>query len=332
MKELIKGYIKPCIKILSFVLAFFILLECLSVTYFSKARASQYNNKYSETMSFFNEPANTLQIVGIGNSDLYSGFCSPELWHDYGYVSTSIGSPRQTPQQCLDLLKEVYSNQKPRLVFIECDMLYDKPPEDVDIKKDERDIDVFFDYLSPDSFEEGVKNVFSIFTFHDRWKNKKGVKFANKNHGYKFSNKVVPFKIHEGFMKKTDESEQIVKIHRNNLKAMINYCRKNGSDVVLMTLPSPSSWSYERHNAVAEFADMNNLDFIDFNLLLDEININYAKDFRDKGNHLNYHGAKKVTAYLGEYISKNYEIEDMRKNKDYGYWHKSYRQFKGQLV
>lgn len=329
---MIKGYIKPVLKILSFLIAFVILLEVFSVTYFSKAMASEYNNKYSETMSFFNEPENSIQIIAIGNSDLYSGYCPSEVWAQNGYTSTAIGSPRQSPRQSFELLKEALSKQDAKVVIIETDMLYDENPAESNIESKENSIDVVFDYLKPESFEEGIKNELSIFMFHDRWKNKKVVNIGSKNHGYKFSDNVVPVVVSDKYMTPTDKKEEIKKVHKNDTNSMISHCKENGIDVILITLPSPSSWNYERHNATQELADENGVAYIDFNTKIDELKIDMNKDFRDKGNHLNYYGAEKVSRYLGNYVAENYEIEDLSKTDDYAYWHDSYAEFRKQFV
>lgn len=335
MKETIKGYIKPCIKILSFLIAFVVLLQVLSLTYFSKAAASEYNNKYSETMSFYNEPSNSLQIVAIGNSDLYSGFCPSVIWEQNGYTSTAIGAPRQTPSQSFDLLREALDKQNAKVVIVECDMLYDKNPDESNIESNiesnQNSIDVVFDYLKPESFEEGINNELPIFMFHDRWKNKKIISKSNINHGYKYSNKIIPFLVSDAFMKPTEKAESISKVYKNNLKSLVSFCSKKDAKVILTTFPSPSSWNYERHNAVQQLADEIEAPFIDFNLLIDEIGIDFNKDFRDKGNHLNYYGAKKVSQYLGNFIENNYQLDNLRENKKYNYWHDNHRQFKKQL-
>ena len=332
MKDVIKGYIKPSIRVLAFLITFVILLEVLSVTYFSKAKASEFTNKYSETMSFFNEPADTLQVIAIGNSDLYSGFCPSVMWKQNGFTSTAIGSPRQTPNQSFGLLREVLSNQKPKVVIIECDMLYDTNPEESNIESNGNSLDVVFDYLKPESFEEGINNELPIFMFHDRWKNKKTISTANKNHGYKFSDKVIPVLVNENYMKPTDKQEKISKIYESDIETIIDYCASNGINVILTTFASPSSWTYERHNAVENLAKNNDVAYVDFNMLFDEIELDLSKDFRDKGNHLNYYGARKTTEYLGNYIAENYELEDLRENKDFEFWNHSVKQFEEQLI
>ena len=43
-------------------------------------------------------------------------------------------------------------------------------------------------------------------------------------------------------------------------------------------------------------------------------------DSRDGGNHLNYSGAKKISVWLGDYLAKDYQLEDHRKDRRYQRW------------
>ena len=46
-----------------------------------------------------------------------------------------------------------------------------------------------------------------------------------------------------------------------------------------------------------------------------DIGIDWLTDTRDKGNHLNYSGAKKTTAVLGKYLEENYTLPDRREDE-----------------
>ena len=49
----------------------------------------------------------------------------------------------------------------------------------------------------------------------------------------------------------------------------------------------------------------NNIDFINFNSMYDELGIDFKSDFIDEGKHLNFMGAHKVSDYLSDYISNS---------------------------
>ncbi len=65
---------------------------------------------------------------------------------------------------------------------------------------------------------------------------------------------------------------------------------------------------------------------MNFNLVND-FDVDYSKDFLDFA-HLNVYGATKFTLYFSDYLSKNYELPDHRKDKNYLSWEEEYDEFK----
>lgn len=322
--------INSYLKILAFVLSFVLLLEALSATVFSKKSAASYNNKLSSAYSFTNEPKNSIQIAGIGNSDLYSGFVPVTLWQEFGYTSTVVASPRQTPIQSYEMMTELMKNQHPDLLIIEVDMLYSSVPDNHSKVQSKNSFESFFDYMNTDNFQEIIEGHYSIFTFHDKWKKigrkEKSTVTAPNSHGYKYSNAVKKIVVNN-YMSDTDASENISDVNAQYLDKMISYCKNNEIEVLLVEIPSVNSWNSERHNAVKLIAEKYNINFVDLNMCYDDMKFNVSEDFRDKGNHLNYNGANKATKYLGEYIKNNYSIDDRRGDAAFNYWNESCKAF-----
>ena len=72
-----------------------------------------------------------------------------------------------------------------------------------------------------------------------------------------------------------------------------------------------------------EYAKDNSLTYIDMNLMLDELGIDWSLDSLDKGDHLNLSGAYKVSDYIGKYLRDNYNISDHRTDEAYKKWEKT---------
>ena len=51
-------------------------------------------------------------------------------------------------------------------------------------------------------------------------------------------------------------------------------------------------------------------------------------DPRDGGNHLNNRGARKCTMFLGDYLSRNYELTDRRTDKSFSLWNRDYDEYR----
>ncbi|MBE6720209.1 MAG: hypothetical protein E7571_06105 [Ruminococcaceae bacterium] len=316
-------------KILSFIIIGILLIEILSFTYFSKRGATTYKTSLNKAYSFLHEPANTLDIVGIGNSDLYSAMVPAELWSKYGYTCNVISSPHQTPLQSYKMLQSLFENQKPKVVVVEIDMLYDDSLEDRSaVIGEENFIQFLFSNFNADDFDELIKTEASIFTFHDKWKHiGEPQKIETPHsHGYKYSDTVRRVVIKD-YMTETDKKEPIKNANAQQLANMVKLCHDNGCEVFFVEMPTVTSWNSERHNAVADLSEKMNIDFVDYNLLVDEIGLNLNRSFRDMGNHLNYDAAVKLTDNMGEYIKNNYNLEDRRKDPNYKFYQESVDKF-----
>lgn len=328
-KELFKLKLKDFLKIISFILVFLMLLEMVSLLFFSSKQATGFKNKMKDAYSFVDEPDNTIQVVCLGNSNIYSAFCPFVLWYEFGYTSTVCASAMQSIQESQYLLERMLENQKPQVVIIETDMFYDHKPDQVnsDLKKNKK-IDNILNAAKPEYFEKDIENVFTIFKFHNKWKagNQKEVKSQFNYHGYRYNNKIVKLSKSD-YMKPTNSSEEISDINIKQMNSLINLCKKKNLQVVLVDVPSISSWNFERHNAVMEYAKKNNIPFLDLNLCYDEMNISMTTCFRDKGTHVNFTGANAITKYIGNYIKKNYNIDSLTNDKSYEVWNKNYAAF-----
>ncbi len=316
------------IKILAFFLVMAVLLEALSFTVFSKKKGgTAYRNTLNKTYSFYYEPDNTVQLLGIGNSDLYSGFVPTELFEQYGITSQMTGSPHQTPLLSYYYLKEILRYQSPEVVMIEVDMLYDDIPENT--QPEQNKLDALFHYAEPAEFEAVIADKLPVFTFHDRWKsiiNRDTQMRTPNSHGYKYytASKEVDAK---PYMFASDERETVNAVRLRQFDKLVSLARSGGAEVFFIEMPTVTSWNYARHNAAADLAEHYGVPFIDLNLCIEDMQLDLQSSFRDKGNHLNYAGACTVTRYLGDYISKTYSPEDRRTNPDYQFWKDSIKEF-----
>jgi len=266
---------------------------------------------FKEAYAVINEQENSIQIACVGNSDLYSAFSPPDLWNKYGFTSTVCATARQTTEESYYLLQKLFQSQKPALVILETDMFFDKNPKE---KNKIRIQDLAADLgnrLKPTYIKQDLKSIFSLM-------NRSNQKPIN-THGYRFSTKICKLDYSE-YMIQTEKREKISAENLGFLNEILRLCAENTADVLLVEMPSISSWNYERHNSVMDYAKANNLHFIDFNLMYRQIGIMPQYCFRDKGNHLNYYGACAVTDYIGSFIKVHYKPDSLKSNSNYKNW------------
>ena len=113
-------------------------------------------------------------------------------------------------------------------------------------------------------------------------------------------------------------------LHSENVRVLgriASICRKNGIDLLLLSTPSVRNWNMKRHNTMAGLAaDLNEkarkegttVEYVDMNLMTDEIPIDWDQDTRDEGDHLNNSGVEKVCAWLGPWLKEHYSLTDHR--------------------
>ena len=97
--------------------------------------------------------------------------------------------------------------------------------------------------------------------------------------------------------------------------------------MILYSTPSVKNWNYQRHNAVLDFANNKNITYLDLNLEVDKLGIDWDIDSRDAGDHLNYYGAIKITDYMGDYLNSLNILKSHKNDKKYDSWNKAYQRY-----
>ena len=86
----------------------------------------------------------------------------------------------------------------------------------------------------------------------------------------------------------------------------------------------------KKHNGITKLAEQLGVEYIDMNLLADEIPIDWDTDTRDGGDHMNNYGAEKVCDYIGEYLLNTGLFVDHRLDDEYAKWNEFLEQFNKQ--
>ena len=145
-------------------------------------------------------------------------------------------------------------------------------------------------------------------------------KYNRENYkGFSFRCKVKPYE-KGNYIKKGAKKKKLPDTTLTHMERIIDMCREAGSELVLLGTPSPVNYRYAKGRAISEYAKEKSLEWIDMNLLLKQIGIDWKTDSLDKGDHLNLSGAEKVTGYLGKYLSGKYDLPDHREDPAYASW------------
>ncbi len=296
---------------IAFILILIILLLTASYIFVPKGSIKDFSKNDALINSFMAEKENTIDIIIVGDSEAYSSISPMQLWKNYGYTSYVCATSAQYLSYTEEMLRQVFKRQKPKVVILETYAVYRK-------------------ILVEKSIITRFENSFSIFKYHDRWKDFKNFRSLKNNDygwkddfkGYRYDTDIVKAK-KRNYMKKSNETETIPPLNISYVKSIAKLCRENGAEFLLVSTPSCKNWNYKRHNGIEALANELQVQYVDLNLSNEEIAIDWSMDTKDNGDHLNYTGAVKATNYLGKYISENYSMTDNRKNKDYQEWNET---------
>jgi len=130
-----------------------------------------------------------------------------------------------------------------------------------------------------------------------------------------------------GYMHATDDRTPVTFITRYYLDKIKRLCDAHGTKLLFVTAPSPVNHTMQRHNEVQALADALAVPYLDLNLNTEELGIDWNLDTLDGGDHLNYTGCQKATAYLQRYMQTHYTLPDRRKDARYETWNKRAAEF-----
>ena len=303
---------KPIVKNLMHTAAFVAILALLLV--FSSRLLQPKGNAREDGMhdatanGILSEPAGTLDVVFLGDSESYSSFVPLKLWQDQGITSYVCGTPGQKLFYTMEFLQRAFENQSPQVVVLETNAIFRR-------------------YSPLDSASNRLQNLFSVFRYHNRWKTLKpkdlkfsvNYTFVDDAKGYVY-NTAVHAASSADHMQPTDQKERIPAGNAEQVQAMEAYCRERGARLVLVSVPSTVNWNQKRHNSVAELAGELGVEYLDLNLMPEAVPIDWAADTSDKGDHLNFRGAEKVTAYLSAYLADSGGFTDKRTEPRFQSW------------
>lgn len=302
-----------------FKAAVFAFLVCAILTALCAFMRPKNKLNYADQRSYeayrvFDEPDNSIDVIMLGHSGVYRGLSPMEMYAEYGFTSYACSRAVQLPWESYELLEEVLERQSPKVVLLETDQL-------------------FYDsgnFVDENYGKYSFSNIFPIIKNHACWKDfLPGESYRERSaaKGYQFTNKV---KAYTG-SKELTPTTKVYKMnekHRSALEKIYKLCKKNEIELLLAEAPSKMIWDYEKYNCVKAYAQKRGLDFIDTNQRLSEFNFDWTTDTCDKGDHLNYSGAKKLSAYIGKYLKERYNLPDRRNDEKYSYWREDYKRYK----
>ena len=264
------------------------------------------------------------EVLFIGDCELYENVSTVELFRKYGISSYIRGNSQQLIWQSYYLLEDVLRYETPKVVVFNVFSLKYNEPQSETYNRMTLDgmrwSKVKYDAInaSMTKDESFIEYVFPLLRFHSRWQELK-----NSDWSYIFSKEPVTI---NGYYLRADirpidefpdpralTDPALGSNAMDYLQKMTDLCASKGIKLILVKSPiTYPYWYPEWDSQVAEFANKNNIPYINYVEKIDDIGLDLTHDTYDGGEHLNVYGAEKFADYLGEYLASNYDLTDYR--------------------
>ncbi len=333
-----KNTVYTIIKIMIFLLIGLILLNITTRIFIPKWITSKDNRMTYIVKGFYEEPKDSLDVIFMGNSDVYRGISPITMWDEYGIASYNFVSSGQRMWTAYYMLEECLKYQKPKLIVLNIDSAFNESQSSEsnyrkvfdNMKLGKTKLTAINDKVFKNSKSEVLSYILPITRYHSRWSELTTEDFTEAFKKDKFAYKgmdmvvdIKPNNKNYAYMKKDHSNEKIGKKCSKYLEKIIDTCKENNIQLLLMEIPSAESWSKDLSNKTHEFAKEHNLEFIDMNLNASEFGFDWYTDTCDEGDHLNVYGAEKVSEYLGKIIQEKYDIPNRKKDERYLSWYEA---------
>lgn len=306
----------------------FVLLLCLCVrgvtsVLVPKNYTREWMSPVPTYCGFYRLEDNTADVLFLGSSHSYSGFCPQVLYNEYGITSYNLAMGNQSLLLNYYWLKEALKTQKPSAVVLEGIFAFHRDdsatnaPESANQKSlgymhwSENRIEAIRALCEADPENYSWESFVPVFRYHDRWKELHEEDFTAgeiaKRSGlmgfsgaFRYYCRIDDYKPYE--RAKDTEPEEMLPLMRTYLDKITDLCKEKGIRLVLTLTPCLSA-SASRSAALCRYAEEKGLEFYDFNLASEIAGMQYdfAVDNADE-DHPNIWGAQKVTTRLGELL------------------------------
>lgn len=276
---------------------------------------------------FYQEERDSLDVVFIGASDMYTSFMPGRAYEQHGFTSYLLASESITSDGVKTAVKEVVRTQHPGMIVIESNaFLYSDDKNDAN----QAYIHKFFDNLplSMNKIEYMQKNVpmderweyfFPLIKYHGLWTEyperfymmasnlSLDVRGYNYLKGFRTTAKVIKTKtpcLNSKLSEETAELPMDPKLEAQ-LMDLLDYCDEQNLNVVFVRAPHyVTKDTYDRvkrSNRMAKICNERGYNYYSLENDAVKIGINEKRDFYNE-DHMNVYGALKFTDYLAENI------------------------------
>lgn len=329
-------------------LILYITTIIIAINYLFNIYRPYYNNTAYKPIEYAKQKKNSINVLFVGSSSVHNGVSPMQLYRDYGFTAFDMSYSSATIKLNYYQILNALNNQKPQLIVLDMSEYFN---EDISLEQQHINVDYMpinnarIKFVNDESNEfnnfQKLSFIFPFFSYHDNWKNKK----INQYFDSKTLEKSYKDSISKGFITYIGDHKQISNFQNKNymddipkeisiqnssydyLLKIKDLCDKKNITLQLFCMPNSLSWNKSKSEAIKKLSEELGVNFIDSNEHLKDMNIDLNYDFKDGATHLNIVGARKLTDYLGKYLTSKYSLKDCRNDKYYSNWNEDLKNY-----
>lgn len=285
---------------------------------------------------FYEEDKNSLDIVYLGASEVYSDIAPGHAYEKNGVTSYLFATQANSILNYKSQLKNILSRQDPDLIVIELNGAVYGDEEEVTKEPNLRNYadNVPLDLTKAEwIMENGGKNtaeyLFPFIKYHGVWSDTKNKReqvykktiIQDQQRGYNYLKGVLnetnifrntQRSMNESLPKSAGVTEPLTQIEEKGLRELLQFCKDEKLDnVVFARFPHivvrRTFSRFARSNTVGEIVKEYGFDYLNFERDIALTKLDENKDFYNL-DHLNVYGQQKFTDFLTDYLIKHYGV------------------------
>ncbi len=319
------------IRVVSLILAVLLTVGLLQEYVFCHADHNRQRIK-----GFYEEDKNSLDIVYLGASEVYSDIAPGHAYEKNGVTSYLFATQANSILNYKSQLKNILSKQDPKLIVIELNGAVYGDEEEVTKEPNLRNYadNVPLDLTKAEwIMENGGKNtaeyLFPFIKYHGVWSDTKHKReqvykktiIQDQQRGFNYLKGVLnetnifrntQRSMNESLPKSAGVTEPLTQIEEKGLRELLQFCKDEKLDnVVFARFPHivvrRTFSRFARSNTVGEIVKEYGFDYLNFERDIAMTKLDENKDFYNL-DHLNVYGQQKFTDFLTDYLIKHYGV------------------------
>lgn len=312
------------------------LVLCFLLGYVNHVFAIKDDDGIYSMTNFYELEKNTVDVLVIGSSHAYRSFNTGVLWRQQGISSYVLSGSAQPMWNTYYYLKEALKTQTPELIVLEGYRVLEEEefvPVGYAIKNT---YGMKWSKNRLEAVEAGVPRkerlgvLLGYTQYHDRYEelseedftiSKEAEKYRDWK-GFEFGMTTDPDE--EPDVWEETASVELAEKTEKYYRAILELAKEQGIPMMVVIAPYGGATQRDQmlFHAAEKIAQEYQVPFLNYNVLRDEMPIDYATDMLDK-SHLNGRGSCKFTTKWGEYIAGHYEMTDHRGDPAYESWERN---------